>query len=307
MTKISDDREYARAANLPDWLRGFADSELKKGANTFDDIKNLFKNKSNVDSVENCVSELRERVGLDAIEKVAKDHIPGGLAAGQPDEKYDKEQMDKGTVVEMEHTKNPAVAKEITKDHLEESEDFAGEEGGDYYDELADAEKKIEKKVDKKSAIILSLIALADELDAEGNVKAAQAIDERIKTLAKNPEEKHASFHISKRAQELQEVKDDLEVFKKHPKLEIFIRNVCRTRGGHIEVPAIQTMLRNERPENIDVTDKKLINFIKECLKEYREEMDDDGDDHAGEYMAVIQPDDDDGNKEVFNEPPTIV
>jgi hypothetical protein len=37
---------------------------------------------------------------------------------------YNKEQLEKGIEVEMEHTSNPNQAKEIAKDHLEESKDF---------------------------------------------------------------------------------------------------------------------------------------------------------------------------------------
>jgi hypothetical protein len=555
---FGDDREYARSGALPDWLRNFVDEHLKKGGdNTFEDIKNLFQNKSDLDSVEARVSELREQVGLDTIEKVAtgeKDKIPGGKAEGQPNEKYDEDQLGKGVEVETEHTPDREVAKEIAKDHLEESEDFKDGEGAKYYDKLEDMEKEIEKE--KKASRIKQLIALANALEAEGDIEAAMEIDKEIYIVVsgdkhlskeaikwyspneptsmvgqeksyklppgagtmldpmseedlwnrekarsietkpepkveeesprtvdinpkkvpawyilmafghgfgwyknkkdaeaaefelvadfahglmatdsrpmlgelfkeevtekwdelklKNPkaaheltnflvstsyvfreerefavaealqifdvreegftpsyvlgEDEHPSgdyqsvskmtlgdvappgsgfryknkalapfikesvrrsravidylarwaeervaasandFYISSRAaQEAKDKKKTPKALEKHPKLETFIRNVCRTRGGHIELPAIQTMLRNERPEDVDVTDKDLTEFIKECLKEYREEMEDDGDEHAGEYVAIIQPDDDDGNKEVFNEPPTII
>lgn len=68
---FEDDREYARAAALPDWLQSFADDELKKGGNPFDDIRELFKSKNDLDAVEARVDELRQQVGLDVIEKVA--------------------------------------------------------------------------------------------------------------------------------------------------------------------------------------------------------------------------------------------
>ena len=48
----------------------------------------------------------------------------GGLGDNQPDEKFDPEQLNKGMGVELEHTKNPEEAKEIVKDHLQESKDF---------------------------------------------------------------------------------------------------------------------------------------------------------------------------------------
>ena len=183
------DYEYARAAALPWWLRNFADQQLEKKSNPFDDIKELFRNKNESDSVEMRVSELRERVGLDAIEKVAsgtKDRIPGGKAKGQPDDKYDKEQLGKGIGVEMEHTPDWEVAKEITKDHLEESEDFKDKDGGKYYDKLLENERKIEEENSKKkAALVIKLVSIANELEKDGLIKAAQYIDNRIKVLAK--------------------------------------------------------------------------------------------------------------------------
>jgi len=182
------DREYARDIPLPDWLKEFADSNLDKSGTTIEDIKNLFHTKNELDSVEARVEELRERVGLDAIEKTAakqKELIPGGFAEGQPDEKYDKEQLGKGIGVEMEHTPDWEVAKEITKDHLEESEDFKDGEGGKYYDKLDKAEEEIKKEVDKKKALrIQRLITLADYLDEEGCVNGAKYIDTLIRKLA---------------------------------------------------------------------------------------------------------------------------
>ena len=143
---MSFTREYeiARPAVLPKWVRDFADEQLKKGGSSFEDIKNIFKQEE--ETVEAKVEDIRERVGLDmVVNKIAsEDNIEGGLADGQPDEKYDEEQLDKGIVVEMEHTSNPDIAKEIVKDHLEESQDFEDEEdAGKYYDKLEELEKKI--------------------------------------------------------------------------------------------------------------------------------------------------------------------
>lgn len=70
--------------------------------------------------------------------KLAKENIKGGLADGQPDSKYDKNELEKGIKVEYEHTDKRDIAKEIAKDHLEESDD--------YYVELEKMEKKLEEK-----------------------------------------------------------------------------------------------------------------------------------------------------------------
>jgi len=60
--------------------------------------------------------------------------IPGGLAKGKPDSDFDKEQLEKGTKHEMEHTGDPEVAKEIAKDHLVED--------SKYYDKMEEMEKE---------------------------------------------------------------------------------------------------------------------------------------------------------------------
>ena len=73
-------------------------------------------------------------------EKRAEEKVKGGMADGKPNSKYPKEQIEKGIKVEREHTKDPALAKEITKDHLEEN--------NKYYTHL----EKMEKDMDKKGS-----------------------------------------------------------------------------------------------------------------------------------------------------------
>ncbi|MFW9879124.1 MAG: DUF5661 family protein [Candidatus Thorarchaeota archaeon] len=63
---------------------------------------------------------------------MAKDKIPGGLAEGKKI-KFNKKQLRKGIKVEMEHTNDPAIAREIAKDHLVEDPK--------YYDKLEKMEK----------------------------------------------------------------------------------------------------------------------------------------------------------------------
>lgn len=59
--------------------------------------------------------------------------IKGGIGDKRPDSDFDAEQLKSGIKVEMEHTKDPDIAKEIAKDHLSEDPN--------YYKKL----KKIEK------------------------------------------------------------------------------------------------------------------------------------------------------------------
>ena len=63
-----------------------------------------------------------------------KELIPGGLAEGVDPKKFNQKQVKIGAKVEMEHTRDPRVAEEISRDHLMEDPE--------YYVKL----KKIEKK-----------------------------------------------------------------------------------------------------------------------------------------------------------------
>lgn len=59
--------------------------------------------------------------------------LKGGLADNRPDSDFDAEELKNGTKIELEHTKDRKMAKEIAKDHLSEDPN--------YYKKL----KKIEK------------------------------------------------------------------------------------------------------------------------------------------------------------------
>lgn len=69
--------------------------------------------------------------------KEGEEKVKGGLAEGMLDSSFPKSQLRKGVKVEKEHTNDPQVAKEITKDHLEEN--------SAYYDHLKDMEQKMDK------------------------------------------------------------------------------------------------------------------------------------------------------------------
>jgi len=57
---------------------------------------------------------------LKLIYTMFEDRIPGGLSQGMSDDLFDKEQLARGIEVEMEHTTDRLIAKEIAKDHLSE-------------------------------------------------------------------------------------------------------------------------------------------------------------------------------------------
>jgi hypothetical protein len=172
-------------SNFPDWLKNFADNELKRGTSPFSEIQNIFKENKDLDAVEAKVNELRKRIGLD---KVAKDEkVKGGFGDGHNDKEYDKEQLEKGKKIELEHTNDPEIATEIVKDHLQESKDFKGEEGGKYYNKLEKLEEEIKDELldpVKKAEVISNLIRLANHFDSVGKIGLAMTIDMKIKKLA---------------------------------------------------------------------------------------------------------------------------
>jgi hypothetical protein len=74
--------------------------------------------------------------------KIGTEKIPGGLAKGMKPSDFDPAALAKGVKVEMEHTDDPAIAKEIASDHLTEDQR--------YYDKLEQMEKKAANKVADK-------------------------------------------------------------------------------------------------------------------------------------------------------------
>ena len=53
-----------------------------------------------------------------------EENIPGGKADGKKPSDYERSQIEKGKLVEFEHTNDPDIAKEISTDHLEEHKDY---------------------------------------------------------------------------------------------------------------------------------------------------------------------------------------
>ena len=65
---------------------------------------------------------------IDSLLKDWKEQIEGGEAAGKSPEDFDKHQLFRGIIVELEHTDDVYKAMEIAMDHLAEHDD--------YYDKL---------------------------------------------------------------------------------------------------------------------------------------------------------------------------
>lgn len=62
-----------------------------------------------------------------------KDRIRGGLADKRKPSSFNKKQLNRGMQVEMEHTSDKKIAREIARDHLTED--------SDYYKKLAKMEQ----------------------------------------------------------------------------------------------------------------------------------------------------------------------
>jgi len=278
-----DDREYFPPSNLPDWLKDFANKELKKGGNPFEEIKNIFKQKDDLEAVEAKVNELRQRIGLDKIAE--KTH--GGLGDDQPDKKFDPKQLEKGMKVELEHSNDPEVAKEIAKDHLQESKDFKGEKGAKYYDKLEDMEDIMKEELTKsekvKANLLLNLITVSNDFERSGKIKVANIIRNKIQKIADKEE----------------------SIFEKHPNVQKHIDNVCVSRKGHIDAPALLDIIKS-RPEKFSGKElDEIKDYIKKKIKEEKKEIDRSGDDDKIGLFEVhmFEVTEDDGNIEIFNKP----
>jgi hypothetical protein len=86
------------------------------------------------------VEDIMYQLATDHVEEGSdeEDQLQGGRADDVPDEDLPMEQLLKGIKVEMEHTDDEDLAKEIATDHLEEFDD--------YYDALAEMEDDLRKK-----------------------------------------------------------------------------------------------------------------------------------------------------------------
>jgi len=113
-----------------------------------------------------------------------KDKIPGGLADGKSSRDFDSKRLAQGIRVEMEHTNNKSVAREIAMDHLTEDEN--------YYDKLKDIHKwdRVDEEADGKKEFDYG----KEELDKKWSKlkKAVVDSDEAIMEIAGqeyNPDE----------------------------------------------------------------------------------------------------------------------
>lgn len=288
--------EYIKNPPLSDWLKDFADQYSKVAAHS-KDINSIFNNQLN--AVEAKVKELRDRVGLDKIgeeenkiEKQAcidpeilkktvtvleeqlellkqllssgfasnelidkfqktkneydqfKEMIPGGLAAGKKPEDFDPKQIEKGIRVELEHSGNKELAAEIATDHLAENPK--------YYDYLEEMEKKMDAA---EANLYVSLSKIASK-----SINAAKLINIIKDKL-------NCNFSLSKRA------KTFIEIFKEHPEIKKYIDNVCISRRGFINPPAVLEMVQNRLRDLPEEEMAKIKKYIEKKIETERSQV----------------------------------
>ena len=152
----------------------------------------------------------------------SKDILPGGAADNMSDSKFNNKKLKNAQKHEMEHTNNPAIAKEVAKDHMLEDQD--------YY-------KKLEK-IEKKSEIDPSQLMLVSGHSGAGKTTAARKLSEMLnlplKSIDDYPEFK--AFFKS------DPTNKHLELIKGSPERKEFkriSRNAVRNTIANLEGPAV--------------------------------------------------------------------
>lgn len=329
------DREYAHRGVLADWLQEFADKELKKGGNPFDDIRELFKSKDDLEAVEARVEELCKQVGLDLIEKTAKTKPYSGPIEEQTLKNKNFRKVlftgEKSQLVLMTLKGGEEIGSEI---HKSTDQFFRVEEGEATF--VLDGKKK---RIKADEAIIVpagtehNVINSSDseplklytiysppnhppgtvektKENAEKHEKEAQLVVD-LMVFAQALEDEGmpgAAAVVDEQVKTMQAKDKDVtklpQKYQEYKGLDEFIQNACRTSGGYASVPAIQDRIRKEFDDELDVKNKEFEAYIRTCLKDQKEKVKDDKDDeHAGEYIAIIVTEDNDRNDQVFDEP----
>lgn len=144
---IKEAREHVKKehgySNADYFLLGVPTNPKKAALITEDELRNWANQPAAIDihieaepeAIDSILDTIMD--GLDV-----EDQILGGKADDIPDAEFEEEELEEGTEHEKEHTDDEDIAKEIAKDHLEESDT--------YYDDLEDMEEKKDKKDKKK-------------------------------------------------------------------------------------------------------------------------------------------------------------
>lgn len=148
------------------------------------------------------------------------DKIPGGLADEKVPKQFDSKQLEEGIKVELEHTDDRDVAKEIAMDHLIEDKD--------YYKKLKTIETRAKKKSKKKKRVDLDIkpypnpIHTNYDYTAEGPNETSTVGSPYHGTPGSG--EKSMGDWIKKRRKELNKRRRKLEAFTANIRINEFLK-----------------------------------------------------------------------------------
>ena len=149
--------------------------------------------------------------------------LSGGRAAGLPDSDFNKSDMEIGRKIEMEHTNDPNIAKEISKDHLEEHK-F-------YYQALTPMEDMLEQIEEKAACTKYQAYRIVLAAAVQGDFNKQIPVETQ-KFINKNPETAQKFF-----TPEMRQTHPDLKNYlnqitqKKQPVRQDILQNLSGMTG----------------------------------------------------------------------------
>lgn len=151
---------------LANWRLNFAKKPLMKELKEADLKKGDEFEYTIVDSL---TGEVKTYKGKKNFARKPHEFIKGGLSSGMLPKEFNQIQLKKGIKIEMEHTGDKRIAREIAMDHLVEDPK--------YYDHLIAMEKSVEKKKSRKYMVYTPAYVAGDlpviATDAVGTAGAA--------------------------------------------------------------------------------------------------------------------------------------
>ena len=165
------------------------------------------------------------------------------------------------------------------------------------------AGEKILSEMKTAKNVIISLIAMANELDSRGRHNEAKAIDRKIQALAEKSKKKDdKSTEKSEKSEKSEEGEDGLAGIVDDPKFRgilEFIDKIVEGRGGKVTSVSIQAMIENEKGMIVDPEVQK---YLENKIKAVRENSP-DVEEHSGLFGVDIQEQDRDANNQMFHMP----
>lgn len=143
--------------------------------------------------------------------RTSNDIIKGGYADNLPDSHFDPEELSKGIRVEMEHTNDINIAKEIAKDHLAESPDYYKEiekmeqhlEEEKLKNEMKDIQQKIQEEERRQKKITIEVKEVNQKLnDTKPNTETRKTLEKEYLQVSAEVRRIHNSMVYLKERRE---------------------------------------------------------------------------------------------------------